>query len=269
MKKDFSNIILLSDMDGTLLDSQGKVSEENKKAIEYFVEHKGRFGVATGRAHYNGINFLDGVVINIPCIMFNGGMLYDINKDKALIINELPKEKLVSYVRQCLEELPHVTLHIYSEDMCYIVSEEALADPQVVEDHKPNEFCSVDDILDKPWIKLLFSGKKEELKRLEELIDIYELNNNVNSIYSQETYFEIVPAGASKGTLLNQLREYMGGDYTIYAMGDYNNDIELVKAADVGIATKNALEELKLLADKITVSNDESAVADVIYNVII
>lgn len=268
MKNNFSNIILLSDMDGTLLDSQGRVSEKNKKAIEYFVEHQGRFGVATGRTHHNGRQFLTGVTINIPCIMFNGGLLYDFELEKALVINELPKERLVDYIRTCLMEFPHVTLHIYSDEKCYIVSDEDLSDPFVIEDHKPNVFSSLDDILDKSWVKVLFSGKKEELKRIETLIDKFQLAGLVSGVYSLETYFEILPSGVSKGSMMERLCDYMTGDYKIYAVGDYSNDLELLKAADVGIATENALDELKMVADMITVSNDESAIADVIYNII-
>ena len=51
-------------------------------------------------------------------------------------------------------------------------------------------------------------------------------------------------------------------------MGDYYNDIEMLAAADVGIATANAPADVKKAADVITVSNDQSAVAEVIYNLI-
>ncbi len=268
MKKDFSNIILLSDMDGTLIDSWGIVSERNKEAIEYFVKHQGKFGVATGRTHMNGIQFLEGVPINIPCILFNGGMLYDFELEEVLEVNELPKEKLLECVRRCITDLPNITLHIYSDDMCYIVSEEVLADKEVVEDHQPNVFASVDDTIDKPWIKMLFSGSVDDLKSLEALIDDYQLGEDVKGVYSQDTYFELLPRGVSKGSMIQKLREHIDGDFKIYAIGDYYNDMELIKDADVGIATANALDELKMIADKITVSNDESAVADVIYNLL-
>ena len=51
------------------------------------------------------------------------------------------------------------------------------------------------------------------------------------------------------------------------ALGDYNNDIEMLKAAGVGIAVENATDAAKAAADIVTVSNDEHAVARVIYGI--
>jgi hydroxymethylpyrimidine pyrophosphatase-like HAD family hydrolase len=87
-------------------------------------------------------------------------------------------------------------------------------------------------------------------------------------VFSSEIFLEYLPYGVSKGSALRKLKDYMGGNYIIYAVGDYNNDIEMLHEADIGIATDNAIPMLKESADLITVTNDENAIADVIYRII-
>ena len=53
----------------------------------------------------------------------------------------------------------------------------------------------------------------------------------------------------------------------IVAIGDYNNDVEMIRTAGVGVAVANAASEAKAVADVITVSNEEHAIAKVIYDI--
>jgi len=264
----YDNIILLSDLDGTLLDSDSKVSAENQQAIKTFIEQGGHFGIATGRSNLNAVAFLDHVAVNTPSILYNGCALYDFEAKKFLSLYKLPNEKLVPYLKYCLKEYQNVMIQAYCPDMNYIISSEQSADPTVVSDHRPCMFCRLDDIIGEPWIKLLCSGKPEDLKIMESKIKDFGIGQDINWVFSSEIYLEFLPPQVTKGSMLIQLREFMGPGYTIYAVGDYNNDREMLLAADVGIATGNALPGVKEIADRITVSNDESAIADIIYNMI-
>lgn len=267
MKK-YTNKLLLSDMDGTLLDSQGVVSRENQEAVKYFIENGGRFGIATGRSQLNSVLFLDEVEINTPCILYNGCGIYDFTANRFLALSELPKSGLKVFLEYCLKEFSEVTIQIYCSDMCYFVSPESKADPYIVSIHQPCEFCRIDEINELPWIKILFCGKAEELKALNAAMPQFNLESEINCVFSSEVYLEYLPHGVSKGSALQHMKETMNSDCKVYAVGDYNNDVEILQAADVGIATKNAISSLKELADIITVSNDENAIADIIYNIL-
>ena len=77
--------------------------------------------------------------------------------------------------------------------------------------------------------------------------------------------YEILPKGASKGNALCRMAELLGIDVNkTIAVGDYNNDISMLKTAKLGFAVANAVDEAKAAADHITVSNDESAIAVII-----
>ena len=84
-------------------------------------------------------------------------------------------------------------------------------------------------------------------------------------IRSERTLYEILPKGANKGTALCKMAELLGikQERTI-AVGDYNNDISMIKAAGAGFAVANAVDEVKAVADHITVSNNESAIAAIV-----
>lgn len=267
MKK-FTNKLLLSDMDGTLLNSQGCISRENQQAIKYFIENGGLFGIATGRSQLNSVLFLDEIKVNAPCILYNGCGIFDFSANKFITLHELPKARLIVFLEYCLKKFPDVTIQIYCPEMCYFVSPESQADPYVVSIHQPCEFCGMDAIIDIPWIKILFCGKTEDLKTLNATMLYSELVKELNWVFSSEIYLEYLPAGISKGSALRYIKEIMGAEFRVYAVGDYNNDVEMLQTADVGIATKNAISSLKELADVVTVSNDENAIAEIIDKIL-
>ncbi len=267
MKK-YSNILLLSDMDGTLLNSQGIVSKENREAINYFIENGGLFGIATGRSQLNSVLFLDEIKVNALSVLYNGCGVYDFGAKQFVTLHELSKSSLISFIKHCLREFTDITIQIYCPEMCYFITPQSQADPQNVALHQPCEFCLLEDIVDLPWIKILFSGAMDALQVLNEQMIREGLDQELSWVFSSEIYLEYLPDGVSKGSALQQIRESMGPDYRIYAVGDYNNDVEMLQAADVGIAMQNAISTLKEIADRITVSNDESAIADIIYNII-
>ena len=82
-------------------------------------------------------------------------------------------------------------------------------------------------------------------------------------------YEELLPPGINKGTavsFLRELPEYEGR--TIYAIGDYWNDIELLNAADVACCPTNAIDEVKAVCKHIEASHNDGAIADLVRRVI-
>ena len=263
------NVMLLSDMDGTLLNSKSEVSEKNKQAIRDLVAHGGRFAIATGRSHLNSKRFTEELEINTPCIVYNGCGLFDYSSNEFLKIYELPKAKIKNFLNDCLERYRNVNIQIYSPSMCHVVSEETLANKELISIHQPCEFCNIDDLEDTPWIKVLLYGETQDLISIENKVKEFGLEDDIDTVYSSENFLELLPVGISKGSMLLDLKEILKESYKVYTIGDYNNDREMLINAEVGIATGNAIEAVKEVADYITVSNDEDAIAEVIYNIIL
>ena len=72
----FEGFVIVSDFDGTLTGSDGKIPEKNIEAIEYFVKHGGKFTVSTGRT-YKGFHNYSAGLINAPVLLGNGADAFD------------------------------------------------------------------------------------------------------------------------------------------------------------------------------------------------
>jgi len=261
----YSNIILFSDLDGTLLDSQSKVSKENLKAIEHFVAEGGRFGVATGRAMKNALGFLKGVPLNYYSIFLNGSMLYDMKQGKSIAMNVLDKDSIFPFVRDCVRKYPGVGIQIYLEDDAHFVSPKDLTPDRVIEMHPQYGFVDVEEVHSGEWLKAFFYGDPKQLKLVEK-DSLYLLENEiVDGIYTHVNYYELLPKGSNKGSMIKKIHELKGDGDIVFAVGDYYNDAEMIIEADVGIYTQNAPEDLKEQADYICVNCNEDAIANVIY----
>jgi len=265
---EINKIILLSDLDGTLLDSNSIATEKNKEAIKKFVELGGNFGIATGRGHQNALGFLDGVMINTPSIVYNGSMLYDFEESAPSLVKTLPSEELIESIQWVMDSYKNLMVQIYGVEMSYIVSSRESVDEEILIYHQPATFINLDNIIKEDWVKILISGNHDDLVELEKHLEASQLKDKVRWVFSSEIFLEILPVDVSKGTMLHELRKIYSNDHKIIAIGDFYNDIEMIQEADCGIATFNAPDAIKDLSNRVTVSNDDSAVAKVIEDIL-
>ena len=77
--------------------------------------------------------------------------------------------------------------------------------------------------------------------------------------------FQVLPKNTNKGNGLTKLAESLGIDVNkTIAIGDYYNDVTMIENAKIGVAVSNACDDAKAVADIVTVSNDEDAIAKII-----
>ena len=100
MFEDISKVILLSDLDGTLLSTDKRITDIDRRAIERFTSMGGRFTVATGRTVQSFEQFLSILPLGYPIIMYNGAAIHDYKSGKTLYTHPLPVE-----ARSDVEEL--------------------------------------------------------------------------------------------------------------------------------------------------------------------
>lgn len=264
MFEKISNIVILSDMDGTFLPSSKKPSQRNLEALETFKSFGGRFSIATGRALQAAHQYFHEIKVNFPAILCNGGLIYDILEAKELGSVYLPK-----YAREITRKI----LEDNADIGCEVVLLNDLYVPQMNEEERVhNEICkiipticsSIDDVPDN-WYKVLFADKQDRMDKLEDYVSKQGFGN-VDFVRSAKQYFEILPLNVSKGYGVELLREtYCDKDDIIVCMGDYNNDIEMLKAADIAVCPSNAVKEVKEICNIVLKSScDEDAFAELI-----
>lgn len=266
---DFSKTAIFSDLDGTLFRDDKTISEENINAIENYIEDGGTFAISTGRIPTNLRGMIDNLPVNGVSIVSNGSGLYDISKKKYLWKKFLDQDIIKLYLSYVMDGFSSADIIIYSGNSAVFVTPKETAEPFFVDTHKPCFFQTLDEISGS-WLKVLINDTHENLEKIKQIADIvsrrfYDGEPISDLVFSNPTFLEILPHGANKGTALTAARklpQYAGK--TVFAIGDYYNDIELIEAANVACAPANAITEVKARANIITNDNNHDAIADLI-----
>lgn len=262
---------IFCDLDGTLFDHTGAVSIENRNAIKRYTEAGGLFAIATGRCPDNMLEFLDGVGFNAPCIVLNGAGVYDHAEKRYLYTCFADREAIAPVLKYCREKHPLFDLQVYTEAHILYVSPKETVNVPFWELHRTSCFTSIEEAEKEPWFKSLLFGNREGLRDVERFLTERNLADRFDRVYATtdivpgSEYLELLPKGVNKGTALrvcHGLDCYRGR--TLVAIGDYNNDVELLTEADIAACPSNSNDAVKAISDMVLPSNDEHAVAALI-----
>lgn len=258
----FEGVLLVSDMDGTLITRDFSVPERNIEAIDRFIEKGGRFTLATGRSAASAGKYITKVKINAPSILSNGSSIYDLSGGKILWNTALPMS-VGPLVETVIERFPDVGVELYIDEQIYIVNRNKWTERHIINEG----FSYVETSLkDAPhgWQKVLFACENERLCEIDDYIRSLKVDI-CDFVFSSLNYYEALPKGVSKGTALKKLAEMLGIEYkNTVGIGDYYNDATLVKMAGIGVTVEGAPQELVDAAQFVTGPCENGAVADLI-----
>lgn len=260
----YDGVLWITDLDGTLLDQNKAISDENKRAIEQFVRMGGKFAVATGRSPASARQWLEQLPINYPCIFYNGSMVKDLQEDRVLSCTCLEREKFLPLIQWVLANSPRTVTEIFTPEGLYVVSDPQVKDPYLEQEKDPYFQAELADIAGQDWIKILLCDEHQSLERVRTKMEEMSLNCVGDSFYSQDFFFEITPRSCTKGTALGFIRRHcsMQG-IRIIAVGDYENDIGMLKEADFGVAMGNGQETVRAAADYVTQDHNHHPMMDI------
>ena len=261
MKKMFDGYTLVSDMDGTLINSNKEISKENLDAIKYFVNNGGKFTVATGRMVASVECFLDRLNLDLPAILHNGGKIYDYNNKKVVYEHFIEEDRKES-IKKVWENRPDIGIEIFCDEVVYIYRE-----CKYTKRYNKYSYDIVynlpKEIWNKPWVKVLLIGDEEVLDEFEK-----EYRNKYDkgmSVRSGANYLDVIGNGTSKGEGLLKLIELYNLDKgKIIAVGDNMNDLEMIHIAKYGFILKNGTKRVLEKAKLIAPSNDENPIKYII-----
>lgn len=260
MAERYNGYVIYTDLDGTLLNDKKEVSVENRKAIEHFINNGGRFSIATGRAFEAIEKYIEGLKMDLPSIVYNGGMIYDCNKRKA--VNEhILKDEKKDIVNKLIEDYPSLGIEIYSDTDIYIFNNNGMSE-------RPATLL-LNRIYDMPnnlfklkWNKILLVEKREFIDELQE---VFKDNYNIDVTRSGDRFLEVLPENTSKGQALKEIIElYKLDKKKVIAVGDDMNDAEMLKECGISFCPENASDAVKKYADYITGNNNEGVIADIV-----
>lgn len=268
----YDGILIASDLDGTFLGKGSRIVRENVDAVRAFCAEGGLFTFATGRHHSHLLQALPCAreLANIPVIFANGAYLYDYVTERVLCETFMDTDltqKLLTYARA---GHPRVGFRVttpqgFATDgrtdiMRRFVAEAKGQDYTV-------EVAPVEAWTQRLWHKVVFRGSKEELDALS--MDVREqFGQAFEFTRSSDTFFEVQRLGCSKGTMLEVLRRVyekrLGRPIKTYGVGNHENDLSLLKTADVSACPSDADDSILAVAQLRLCGHDEGALADLI-----
>jgi Cof subfamily protein (haloacid dehalogenase superfamily) len=261
----FSGVLIVTDLDGTLLNSNKHVDAESREAIEYFMANGGYFTFATGRLYQSFQNVRKRVVQNAPVIFSNGAQIYDLESEKLLWECGLDGD-IEPLCEEILRKFPGTAAEVYRHKKCDTINENEITEKHIRDFEIERTIRTSFSEIEKPWIKVLFTNETALLKEIADYIN--EKYDKANAKFSAKHFLEVFSGKTDKGRGTLRLAEMLGvATENIYTVGDQENDIDLLSAASVSFAPENAVPEVKKYVDVILPDNDHNTIAAMISHI--
>lgn len=271
MKFKYMKTLYVTDLDGTLLNSNSSISEYSKNIINGLVEKGMLFTYATARSLTSASVVAKGLSTEIPIIAYNGAFIIEPSNGKILSSNFITEEQK-DFLKETFQK-HNVSPLVYA----YVDGVERVTFRTDRENEGIRHYLNV-----RKGDKRFNPLTEEEADRLylgdsfyytcigekEELLPVYEAlkdNEAFNVLFHQEIYrpeywCEILPKKATKANAIAELKKLWCCDRVV-SFGDAVNDIPMFEISDECYAVENAVEELKKIATGIIASNEEDGVA--------
>ena len=260
--------LMAVDIDGTLLNSEGNLTDETRKAIAAGVEKGLIFTISTGRP-LQGVEHLNrSLNLDLPYITYNGAMVI-MGKSKEILY----EQKLSSEDANRIVELAkkyNTTFVIWAENKLFVseVNERVLKYKEISK-VEPIVVNDLQELLKNGATKILWYDEIDKIEQYQSRVGEY-LNDSVNFHTSRPMFLEFVDKKASKAIAMEKLGEHFGIKRSeMIAVGDGYNDLSMIEYAGLGVAMANSKDPIKEKADFVTLSNDEDGVAHVIHKFVL
>lgn len=260
----FDGVLLYSDYDDTLYNQHLTVSEENHRAIRYFMQEGGRFSIATGRARRTFAPQIEKehLEFNAPVVVGNGAGIYDFQADKYLVCTQLPADA-PRHMDQLCRLLPELSFEAYHGEDIYVHNPNIVTMTHLNRVGVPYRECGVDQ-MPTPWIKVIVEQDHPMLVEAQEYL-LSHWGEDYEVIFSNPYLLEITAKGANKGTMVAQAAKLLGiAPEHIYCIGDNQNDIPMLAVSAIPFAPANCAQPVKDFGARLVGHTDEHAVAQVI-----
>lgn len=257
--------LVVTDMDGTLLNSQGEVSDRFYSLFEQLKANNIHFVAASGRQYYSIIKKLSPIVEDITIVAENGGIARQ--GAKELLVTHMDNQSILKLIT-LLRTIKDSYIVLCGKKSSYIETKNeafiALFNEYYATYEKVEDLTKVSD---DDFIKIAvyhFESSESAIYP-----SVKHLEDKLQVKVSGQNWLDISHPNANKGYALQLLQNKLGlTPSQTMVFGDYNNDLEMLGLADFSFAMDNAHPNVKKVANYTTKSNDENGVEHILEQLV-
>lgn len=267
------------DIDGTLLDSNSRVSDENAKAVAAAAVSGIEILLVTGRRFHSARVIADSLPCDLHLITNNGSLIK--SKDGATHLRHLLPAKTASHVLEATAEFRSCAAVVFDRprENQVILEQVDFDDPfrggyfrrsrEYIAQVSPLTDCLAGPAPEDP-IQVMFVGACSPMRRAMRLLEVERFANEyalslTEYEHKELSILDVLNRGVSKGVALAEWARRRGiAREEVMAIGDNWNDRDMLAFAGLPVVMGNAVAELKSLGHAVTLSNDQNGVAEAI-----
>ena len=282
--------LIAVDLDGTLLNSYGEVTDYSKKIIKKLIENGIKFIIASGRPIDSIKTIAKEIGSDEYFIAGNGSLIYDIKRNQNIYEKYLSKSKVLEIIKLC--EKNSISYNVYTDktilatglkyNVLYYYKENLKKE----EDKKTNihivdnMYEYVKKLKEDKFLKIticddnknVFNAIMKKIKNISG-IDILDVSHMSRKVINQGTeevpieyyYTEISLSNVDKWTAIEYLIEQLGiKKEEVIAIGDNMNDKKMIENAGIGIVMKGSTPEVTKVADDIAIGNNDDGATKIL-----
>lgn len=255
--------LIALDLDGTLLNTKKQISKRTKTILNQLKEAGHQLVISTGRPFRASQNYYEELNLTTPIVNFNGAHVHHPRQpDFGVYHTTIPRETAFAIVKTCrafqinnviTEVLDDVYVDKWDKDL---ISAFDMPESQIT-------VGPIEQTLRENPTSVLISTPREHISRLIKALDSEhaEIIDQRSWGYPSEI-IEIIRKGTNKAVGLKRVADYLSIPMSrVVAFGDEENDLEMLAEAGLGVAMANGSEEVREIANYVTLSNDEDGVA--------
>lgn len=250
--------LYISDLDGTLLNREGNLSEYTASVILRMIGQGQLFTIATARSQQAAQEIMDQLGLQLPAVLTNGATIYHPVERRYLQVNSIPPPVLPQMVEIMDRHKVCIFLYTLRDNLLSVYYQQFRNDwDKVYHAHRVEKYsgriyqCSdlTQAVGDSIPVYMVAYGPMDFLQKVQlDLNRIPKLSSELYSdVYNNNYFMDIFPATASKANGMLALQQYAGAD-SLVAFGDNFNDLSMLLAADRAYVPKNGVDSAKNLA---------------------
>ncbi|MFO7881873.1 MAG: Cof-type HAD-IIB family hydrolase [Kosmotogaceae bacterium] len=270
--------LIVIDLDGTLLNHNKKISNDNKKALKRSIKKGIGVSISTGRSYISAKEYIEELELDIPVVYQNGALILH-GADKNRILRAIKLDS--KYARTIITEAKKLDINcvLYKDFFEFPdMHMEKIPNTPYANYYEHNRFRIrvsnnvLNHVNHDSVVEVALEGPERKILKVIEKIENFSEDISIikNNILEDHSFYEFFGPEVRKSIGLNYLRKVSGiGKDEVAYIGDNYNDLDVMKDVGFAVAMNNAPDDVKKHADFVTSkTNDENGVAEAIEKIL-